>query len=345
MNLNQYTPDFLMYSFKVEACVRSDNHDWARCPFAHDKEKGRRRDPRAFQYTSQPCPHTMQARHPGRSCPSGDACSNSHSLQEYWLHPERFRTQMCKLGAACTRPLCFFAHRANELRFPETDDTAAAIAPALAPAAPAAPLVITPGPLSALGAAGGAGSPQPMMILPAAAATDAYLPVDSAAFGGGPHSAAGPAPAGARGAAELLLRRARAAQERGAAALRAYLEAQEAEVQRRAAALDQQRMALDLWAAQLNGGCAGSMPASFDAAPQSPLTVAPREASGSSTTSWVSCGAASAAPMMAIWGGCSLLDAACGAPAALPVWGPASEVLQPGVPLLSLAAGGLGPLF
>jgi hypothetical protein len=37
-------------------------------------------------------------------------------LQEFHLHPKRFRTQMCQQGAACMRPLCFFAHTLEELR-------------------------------------------------------------------------------------------------------------------------------------------------------------------------------------------------------------------------------------
>jgi len=35
------------------------------------------------------------------------------------LHPDRFRTQMCLHGQACTKPLCFFAHTAAELRSPQ----------------------------------------------------------------------------------------------------------------------------------------------------------------------------------------------------------------------------------
>jgi hypothetical protein len=34
----------------------------------------------------------------------------SHSIEEFWLHPARFKTQMCKLVGSCTRPICFFAH-------------------------------------------------------------------------------------------------------------------------------------------------------------------------------------------------------------------------------------------
>jgi hypothetical protein len=136
---------------QVEFCSRKDNHDWATCPYAHDKEKAKRRDPACFNYASLPCPNTMQVcdrhgrtlpawrcspcrlqvgcsrqrldlrpnTHPcppiaelqGRSCPGGDACPYTHSVQEYWLHPDRFKTQMCKNGSSCTRPLCFFAHK------------------------------------------------------------------------------------------------------------------------------------------------------------------------------------------------------------------------------------------
>eukprot|EP00878_Enallax_costatus_P011062 GHUV01011554.1.p1 GENE.GHUV01011554.1~~GHUV01011554.1.p1 ORF type:complete len:360 (+),score=142.17 GHUV01011554.1:784-1863(+) len=39
-------------------------------------------------------------------------------LFEYWLHPQRYRTQMCRSGEGCQRSLCFFAHSAAELRVP-----------------------------------------------------------------------------------------------------------------------------------------------------------------------------------------------------------------------------------
>jgi hypothetical protein len=58
---------------------------------------------------------------------------------------------MCKNGARCTRPLCFFAHASSELRFPDCDAAdlgsdpfcavAAAPPPPLSPAAAAAPSV------------------------------------------------------------------------------------------------------------------------------------------------------------------------------------------------------------
>jgi hypothetical protein len=51
-------------------------------------------------------------------CVRGDLCPYAHGVFECWLHPSRFRTQLCKDGANCHRPICFFAHSLNELRTP-----------------------------------------------------------------------------------------------------------------------------------------------------------------------------------------------------------------------------------
>ena len=51
-----------------------------------------------------------------RKCPRGDSCPYAHNVFEYWLHPSRYRTQLCKDGAACARRICFFAHSPLELR-------------------------------------------------------------------------------------------------------------------------------------------------------------------------------------------------------------------------------------
>lgn len=154
-----------MYTFKVQMCSREDNHDWARCPYAHEKEKARRRDPRKYKYASMPCPDTMQ----GRTCPRGDACTMTHSVQEYWLHPDRFKTQMCKNRSHCNRPLCFFAHRADELRFPEAGERVNSGASNLA--ADASLLSSEP-----------CGSGAPLAPAPAAAAAAAAMATVSAAM-------------------------------------------------------------------------------------------------------------------------------------------------------------------
>lgn len=40
---------------------------------------------------------------------------------ECWLHPSRYRTQLCTDGTNCKRRVCFFAHVESELRHPEDD--------------------------------------------------------------------------------------------------------------------------------------------------------------------------------------------------------------------------------
>ncbi len=36
----------------------------------------------------------------------GDACGFAHGVFEAWLHPSRYRTQLCKDGVACYRSVC-----------------------------------------------------------------------------------------------------------------------------------------------------------------------------------------------------------------------------------------------
>lgn len=51
-------------------------------------------------------------------CIRGDVCPYAHGVFECWLHPSRYRTQLCKDGSNCHRPVCFFAHSLTELRAP-----------------------------------------------------------------------------------------------------------------------------------------------------------------------------------------------------------------------------------
>ena len=51
-------------------------------------------------------------------CCRGDACPYSHGVYECWLHPAKYRTQLCKEGPHCRRPVCFFAHSVLDLRQP-----------------------------------------------------------------------------------------------------------------------------------------------------------------------------------------------------------------------------------
>ncbi|GAB4819207.1 hypothetical protein N2152v2_006253 [Parachlorella kessleri] len=96
------TDDFRIWCMKVQ------------CPFAHQNEKAVRRDPRTHDYTGIACPDMKKQ----ASCIRGDSCPYAHNVFEYWLHPTRYRTQLCNDGPSCQRSLCFFAHTMEELRVP-----------------------------------------------------------------------------------------------------------------------------------------------------------------------------------------------------------------------------------
>ncbi|XWS74801.1 hypothetical protein CRYUN_Cryun01aG0028800 [Craigia yunnanensis] len=105
------TDDFRMYTFKVKPCSRAYSHDWTECPFVHPGENARRRDPRKYPYSCVPCPDFRKG-----ACPKGDACEYAHGVFESWLHPAQYRTRLCKDEIGCTRKVCFFAHKSEELR-------------------------------------------------------------------------------------------------------------------------------------------------------------------------------------------------------------------------------------
>ncbi|KAJ7949167.1 Zinc finger CCCH domain-containing protein [Quillaja saponaria] len=105
------TDEFRMFSFKVRPCSRAYSHDWTECPFVHPGENARRRDPRKFHYSCVPCPDFRKG-----VCRRGDMCEYAHGVFESWLHPAQYRTRLCKDGTSCDRRVCFFAHKAEELR-------------------------------------------------------------------------------------------------------------------------------------------------------------------------------------------------------------------------------------
>eukprot|EP00803_Ostreobium_quekettii_P008739 evm.model.scf_710.2 EVM.evm.TU.scf_710.2 scf_710:14725-17695(-) len=112
---------FRMHEFKVKRCPRARPHDWTQCPFAHPGEKARRRDPRRYRYSGTACPEFRKS----GCCRRGDACPFAHGVFECWLHPSRYRTQLCTDGGSCKRRVCFFAHSESELRRPEDDPVVA----------------------------------------------------------------------------------------------------------------------------------------------------------------------------------------------------------------------------
>ncbi|KAF6252378.1 hypothetical protein COO60DRAFT_1704324 [Scenedesmus sp. NREL 46B-D3] len=130
--VTQASAHFFMYQYKVVLCPKRYSHDWGACFYAHEKEKARRRDPQAFQYSSCICPNAAKG-----ECPNGLQCPYAHTLFEYWLHPARFRTQMCRSGRDCRRALCFFAHTAEELRSPGQPGPCNKLPPLPAASAPA----------------------------------------------------------------------------------------------------------------------------------------------------------------------------------------------------------------
>ncbi|GFS39263.1 zinc finger (CCCH-type) family protein [Actinidia rufa] len=105
------TDEFRMYTFKVKPCSRAYSHDWTECPFVHPGENARRRDPRKYHYSCVPCPEFRKG-----TCRQGDACEYAHGIFESWLHPAQYRTRLCKDETGCTRRVCFFAHKPEELR-------------------------------------------------------------------------------------------------------------------------------------------------------------------------------------------------------------------------------------
>ncbi|GLU18862.1 hypothetical protein SLE2022_351390 [Rubroshorea leprosula] len=106
------TDEFRMYTFKVKPCSRAYSHDWTECPFVHPGENARRRDPRKYHYSCVPCPEFRK----GSTCRQGDNCEYAHGIFECWLHPAQYRTRLCKDETNCTRRVCFFAHKPEELR-------------------------------------------------------------------------------------------------------------------------------------------------------------------------------------------------------------------------------------
>lgn len=108
------TDEFRMFCFKVLPCSKRYCHDWTVCPFAHPGEKAKRRDPRVYTYTGIACTEMKK----NLQCPRGDSCPYAHNVFEYWLHPSRYRTQLCNDGVSCNRKVCFFAHTVEELRLP-----------------------------------------------------------------------------------------------------------------------------------------------------------------------------------------------------------------------------------
>ena len=85
-------------------------------------------------------------------------CVLCWQVHEFWLHPDKFHTEFCRMGNRCSRRMCFFAHTREELRIPNpssrpepsstqgTLPAPAQVAPAAAPPAAAPPAACAGGP-------------------------------------------------------------------------------------------------------------------------------------------------------------------------------------------------------
>eukprot|EP00884_Botryococcus_braunii_P006185 jgi/Botrbrau1/15568/Bobra.0274s0010.1 len=107
--------DFRMFRLKIELCSNPNPHCYTDCPFSHPNEKARRRDPTKIQYDATACPHFRKGQ-----CQFGNACPCAHGVFELWLHPSKYKTELCsrprEAGKECEHPTCFFAHHESEQR-------------------------------------------------------------------------------------------------------------------------------------------------------------------------------------------------------------------------------------
>ena len=106
--------DFLHVRVQGSACSRTRAHDWTECPFTHPGEKARRGTRGGSTTAARRAPSFGKGRAAG-----GRLRVRARRL-ECWLHPSRYRTQLCKDGLQCARRACFFAHASHQLR-PPTD--------------------------------------------------------------------------------------------------------------------------------------------------------------------------------------------------------------------------------
>eukprot|EP00929_Paragymnodinium_shiwhaense_P051208 TRINITY_DN25786_c0_g1_i1.p1 TRINITY_DN25786_c0_g1~~TRINITY_DN25786_c0_g1_i1.p1 ORF type:complete len:433 (+),score=91.67 TRINITY_DN25786_c0_g1_i1:66-1301(+) len=112
--------EFFMQRYKTLWCPVGVQHDWLKCPYAHNYQDARR--PVEIGYGPKLCPFwskTNVSEEYAQRCPLGLRCPYAHGAKEQLYHPMYFRTAVCRdlRGRACPRgDLCAFFHKRNERR-------------------------------------------------------------------------------------------------------------------------------------------------------------------------------------------------------------------------------------
>jgi len=123
-----------MFEYKTKPCLNVPCNNM-RCCTNYHHEQERRRSPREFQYSAEPCPAVKQSstlnnvgkwREPSR-CEKLVLCEFAHTLLEQMYHPHIYKTSLCSnfneaLGNEAAKQnclwgnLCTHAHGKSDLR-------------------------------------------------------------------------------------------------------------------------------------------------------------------------------------------------------------------------------------
>jgi len=95
--------EFWVNYFKTGPCLNSDCLLLPPLCQGWHNPKERRRDPRKFSYTNEPCPHVREGNswlRPNK-CPKKDHCEKAHTFSEMMYHHKVFQSQKCQRFAFC----------------------------------------------------------------------------------------------------------------------------------------------------------------------------------------------------------------------------------------------------
>jgi len=118
--------EFFMLRYKTLWCPVGMQHDWLKCPYAHNYQDARR--PVSLGYGAALCPFWSR-RQAGadysQRCPLGIRCPFAHGAKEQLYHPHYFKTATCHdlKRKRCPRgDLCAFYHKRSEMRVAVADE-------------------------------------------------------------------------------------------------------------------------------------------------------------------------------------------------------------------------------